>query len=93
MKSSVCRRPLSASALLLSVALSTGCVPAVPMLATVERRPPGDLVSPCRPQPVPAADLRSDSELSLYLIDLANAGEDCRQKHAALARWSTGEAP
>jgi len=37
--------------------------------------------------------LANDSQLALYLVELASAGEDCRQKQAALAKWSMGEAP
>lgn len=36
----------------------------------------------CTPQPVPV--IATDTDLAYYLLDLANAGEDCRGKLGAV---------
>jgi hypothetical protein len=57
-------------------------------MVTVQPTAPVSLTAQCRPHPEPV-DIRNDSDLALYMGELAAAGDDCRQKHAALAKWAT----
>ena len=77
--------------LLLSAPLLAACGDGQPLtrLVTLERKPPAGLTAACRAHPVPG-EIRTDGELALYMVELAAAGEDCRQKHTALAKWAQG---
>ncbi len=50
-----------------------------PVLVAVRRQVPAALLQ-CQPQPVPPSLLRDDAELATFIIDLAAAGDDCRDK-------------
>ena len=83
--------PRSALPLLLSAPLLAACDAGQPLtrLVAVERKPPAALTATCRPHPAPG-EIRHDGELALYMVELAAAGDDCRQKHMALAKWARG---
>lgn len=57
----------------------------------VERLPPASLVLQCADHPRPPERIANDAELGLYIVTLAVAGEDCRQKHRGLSQWVKGE--
>jgi hypothetical protein len=69
------------SALSLCSALLMGCG-TVPPPKEASVQIPQHLLD-CTAEPIPGT-LRTDRELATYLLDLADAGEDCRQKLRAL---------
>ncbi len=83
---------LRAAIPLLSVPFLMGCGGGQVHLRLVDRTTQGGaLMEECAPHPVPPDTVGSDKELALYITDLAAAGENCRIKHACLARWARGE--
>lgn len=78
--------------------LSRRLVPAVlpfALLLTACAGPPAVVMAPrpqipaslrsCRAEPVPDVAMTDDSVLARYIVDLANAGRDCRAKLGALS--------
>jgi hypothetical protein len=67
---------------LLSVLSLTGCGSAPQVLPKVEMHRiavPDGLLS-CQPQPPPPLALTDDRELAIYILALADAGDDCRDR-------------
>ena len=75
--------PRAALPALLSTMLLTACVRPAAVLAP---RPPvpNDLLT-CVPQPVPPQP-KTDADVANFILDLADAGQDCRDKLSAVAR-------
>ena len=65
-----------APAVLLSLLCLPGCTPPPPPPLT-HFQVPAPLLQ-CLPQPEPPAQLTTDADLANYMLDLANAGQDCR---------------
>lgn len=84
-------RRLALPLLLLALPL-TGCGAGLTRLQMVDRPPPAGLTEPCARHPLPPERVSNDAELGVYMVTLAEAGEDCRIKHGCLARWAKGEA-
>lgn len=74
--------------------LLTACggeAPPLTVREVVDRPAPADLVQPCEQHPQPPAEAelrRNDQALRAYLVELAFAGQDCRDKHRRLADWA-----
>lgn len=64
----------------LSLTLLTACG-LNPASVLVRAEIPAVLLA-CQDQPEPPAPLRDDSDLAYYILDLASAGADCRDKLA-----------
>lgn len=77
----MCQSPWLAQTLLLSSLLLTGCGPGAPVLVR-QAIPPSLLVCQGQPEPPPAPF--DDTALALWIVDLANAGADCRARLAAV---------
>ena len=60
----------------------TACASAPPAPPT-KLEAPASLLS-CRPEPAPPAKIKTDAQLADYMIAVADAGEDCRRKLAAV---------
>jgi hypothetical protein len=70
---------------LLLLLLSTGCAAPSPPVVRVERmQVPASLLA-CLPQPEPPPAGADDRALGRFLLDLAEAGEDCRSRLARVA--------
>jgi hypothetical protein len=83
------RRPRLALLCLLSALLSTGCAAPLPPPVQVERLSvPAELLA-CPPQPEPPAS-PDDRALAGYILDLADAGDDCRAKLGRVADLVAG---
>lgn len=54
----------------------------------VAPKPSEALLTACVDPAVP--DVRTDNDLGVLLVNLAQAYADCRQRHADLARWMRG---
>ncbi|GGG30870.1 hypothetical protein GCM10010964_18490 [Caldovatus sediminis] len=48
--------------------------------------PPAELLR-CRPRPLPPAEMRSDADLAAWILDLDEAGEDCRARLGRARAW------
>ena len=76
--------PIRATALipLLFLLCLTGCgtAPPPPPEIQVERLHVPDSLLHCLPRPTPPASRRTDRTLGLYLVALAERGEDCSQR-------------
>lgn len=80
------RNALSTAVLCL---FSTSCAPAPerPVLVKIERvtvKPPAELLT-CRPEPVP--NVRNHADLAAWILALADAGADCRDRLAAVKEY------
>lgn len=71
---------------LLSALLSTGCT-GHPVLSPRQQLP-ADLLT-CAAQPIPGA-LDTDVEAANYILDLADAGAECRE-HLAAVKQAIGQ--
>ena len=67
----------AAPLLLLSPLLLPACAAPTPHL--VRQELPLELLQ-CQAQPSPPTPLRDDADLAYYMLDLADAGTDCRAK-------------
>lgn len=73
-------RPARASIVLLLALSLTACANAPPLpKVEVQRITIPDSLLSCQPHPVPPA-LTDDRELALYILALADAGDDCRDR-------------
>ena len=79
--------------ILLSCALLSGCASDPPPLVTevkyLRQEVPKSLLD-CSAQPAPPA-ITSQRDVALYMLDLAEAGEDCRGKLMAVRGMVTRE--
>lgn len=48
--------------------------------------PPAELLH-CRPRPLPPVEMRTDADLANWLLDLDEAGEDCRSRVHRTREW------
>ena len=65
--------------LLLFAPLWTGCAAPAPEPVLVKLSVPPSLLA-CQSQPVPPDPMKNDADLAYFIVDLAAAGDDCRQK-------------
>lgn len=76
----------SALSILLSCVFLTGCTSDPPPMVTevqyIRQEVPASLLD-CAAQPLPPA-ISSQRDVAFYVLDLAEAGEDCRGKLAAV---------
>lgn len=80
------RPPMMALWLLFSAALLTGCAapePRVVIQSRVERLSVPDALLACAPHPEPGV-IVTQRDVAEYAVILADAGEDCRSKLAAV---------
>jgi hypothetical protein len=85
------RPALFALPLLLSLLLLPGCGDQTPhMVAAAPPAPPASLFQ-CSPQPNPPDAPFDDKGLAYWIVDLADAGQDCRDHlRAAQEAWPGG---
>ena len=67
---------------LIAVTILSGCAKPSPAITVAGPVVPGQLLE-CRGEPAPPAT-GTQRTVALYVIDLADAGDDCRQKLAAV---------
>ncbi len=87
------RRPLAVSAFWTLFALPwPGCTSSAPLVVIPPARPPEALLV-CADEPAPPAAAAATAEdVGLYLVDLQQAGDDCRRKLAAVRRLAADSA-
>ena len=70
--------------LLLSAMQLTACGASLPHVIQAPRLVVPDSLTTCQAQPEPPADPYGDKELASWILDLADAGQDCRDKLATV---------
>lgn len=73
--------PMAVPAALLSVLFLTACAgaPAVPQVQLIRPTIPAALLT-CLPEPAPPPPQADDAALARYILSLADAGADCRDR-------------
>ena len=80
------RTRLAAHLVLLSLPLLTACGASPPLVTEAPRLTIPDSLKACQPQPEPPAAGADDTALATWIVDLAEAGADCRGKLAAVVK-------
>lgn len=81
------RHAMKAGAVLLLLPLLTGCAtePPIIQVQTVLLAPPPEMMM-CRDEPPVPGDVTS-VEIAEYVLDLVDAGQNCRDAIASISRW------
>lgn len=78
-------------ALVVLVGFLAGCAKPAPVVSVAGPDVPDQLLS-CKPEPVPPAT-GTQRAVATYVLDLADAGDDCRQKLGAVRSIVKPETP
>lgn len=77
-------RPLALILPLFALALQ-GCASGPPVVLVDRPRPP-DLLLSCRASP-PQPEMRTDADLAIHILDIEDAGDDCRSRLDRIREW------
>lgn len=87
----MCRLLRAACAVLLFLPLLTGCADPPEVVLAPRLEVPPSLMT-CTAEPEPPALLQDDSELAYWIVDLSDAGRDCRDHLARVRALVAGQA-